>query len=229
MSKTADAPAETAAAAEPKKARRRTGRKDEVSSRDLLLRAARKEFASKGLEGARVDEIARKAGVNKQLVYHHFSNKETLYRAVLEEAYARIRTEESKLDGRDGEPREVMARLVAFSFDYLNANRDFVALLTDENLHRGRHLKKSENLPQMHSPLIAMIEETLERGVATGQFRAGLDPVHLYISIAGLGFFYFNNIHTLSSIFECKFNDKDKIEERRAHVVDFVMRSLRPD
>jgi TetR/AcrR family transcriptional regulator len=228
MSNNADGPADTAAA-EPKKTRRRNGRKDDLSSRELLLRAARKEFASKGLEGARVDEIARKAGVNKQLVYHHFSNKETLYRAVLEEAYARIRTEEAKLDGRDGDPREVMTRLVAFSFDYLNANRDFVALLTDENLHRGRHLKKSENLPQMHSPLIAMIEETLERGVASGQFRAGLDPVHLYISIAGLGFFYFNNVHTLSSIFDCKFNDKERIEERRAHVIDFVMHALQPD
>lgn len=228
MSKAAEGPTDTTTA-EPKKPRRKSGRKDDLSSRELLLRAARKEFASRGLEGARVDVIARKAGVNKQLVYHHFSNKETLYRAVLEEAYARIRREEAKLDGRDGDPAEVMARLVAFSFDYLAANRDFVALLADENLHRGHHLKKSQNLPQMHSPLIAMIERTLERGVASGQFRAGLDPVHLYISIAGLGFFYFNNIHTLSSIFDRKFNDKERIKERRAHVIDFVMRSLRPD
>lgn len=228
MSNHADELAEKIAA-QPNKRPRRTARKDELSSRDLLLRAARAEFASKGLEGARVDEIARKAGVNKQLVYHHFSNKETLYRAVLEETYARIRSEEAKLDGFDGDPRDVMARLVAFSFDYLAANRDFVALLTDENLHRGRHLKKSEHLRQMHSPLITMIEETLERGVASGQFRAKLDPVQLYMSIAGLGFFYFSNIHTLSSIFDCEFSAKEQIAERRAHVVDFVMKALRPD
>lgn len=228
MSKNADELADTISA-KPKKPPRRSAKKGDLSSRELLLRAARAEFASKGLEGARVDEIARKAGVNKQLVYHHFSNKEMLYRAVLEETYARIRSEEAKLDGYDGDPREVMARLVAFSFDYLAANRDFVALLTDENLHRGRHLKKSEHLQQMHSPLISMIEDTLERGVASGQFRAKLDPVHLYISIASLGFFYFSNIHTLSSIFDCKFNNKDRIEERRAHVVDFVMKALQPD
>lgn len=213
----------------PKKPRRSSGRKDELTSRELLLRAARKEFAAKGLEGARVDEIARRAGVNKQLVYHHFTNKVTLYRMVLEDAYAGIRAEEIQLDAYDGDPHEVMVRLVAFSFDYLAANRDFVALLTDQNLHRARHLKKSENLPQMHSPLIAMISKTLERGVASGRFKEGLDPVQLYISIAGLGFFYFSNIHTLSSIFDCKFNDKERIEERRTHVINLVMQALRPD
>lgn len=228
MSSISEISAESGTSEELKPARRRGG-KSEPTSRELLLRAARKEFATKGLEGARVDEIARRAGVNKQLVYHHFSNKETLYRAVLEEAYARIRAEEAKLDLSGGDPRDAMSRLVTFSFDYLAANRDFVALLTDENLHRGRHLKKAANLAQMHSPLIALIRKTLKRGADAGHFRADVDPTQLYISIAALGFFYFNNIHTLSSIFDSKFNDKERIAERRAHVVDFVMRALRPD
>jgi len=213
----------------PAAPKRRAGRKSEVSSRDLLLRAARKEFATKGLEGARVDQIATKAGVNKQLVYHHFSSKEALYQAVVEEAYARIRAEEAKLDLSEGDARDAMARLVAFSFDYLAANRDFVALLTDANFHQGRHLKTSQTLPQLHSHLVDMIKETLARGEAAGQFRADVDPMQLYISIAGLGFFYFNNIHTLSSIFERKFSDKEQIADRRAHVVDFVLKALRPD
>lgn len=195
----------------------------------MLLKAARREFATKGLEGARVDEIARRAGVNKQLVYHHFSNKEALYRHVLEEAYARIRAEEAKLDLGSADPRAAMIRLVEFSYDYLDANRDFVALLTDENLHRARHMRKSPDLPRMHSPLIAMIEETLNRGADAGDFRKDVDPLQLYISIAGLGFFYFNNMHTLSSIFDRKLNDKDEIAARRAHVVDLVMNALRPD
>jgi TetR/AcrR family transcriptional regulator len=210
-------------------ATRRRTRKSEPSSRDLLLRAARKEFAAKGLEGARVDEIAARAGVNKQLVYHHFSNKESLYQAVLEQAYARIRAEEAKLDLSSGDPGEAMARLVGFSFDYLAANRDFVALLSDENFHRGRHLKGAATLRQMHSPLIALIAQTLKRGADAGLFRADVDPVQLYISIAGLGFFYFSNVHTLSSIFDTNFNGKEQIARRRAHVVDFVLSALRPD
>ena len=228
MSKPVEEP-EANAQAVSAKPKRKVARKIDVSSRELLLRAARKEFAAKGLEGARVDQIAKKAGVNKQLVYHHFSSKEALYQAVVEEAYARIRAEEAKLDLETGDAKEAMARLVAFSFDYLSANRDFVALLTDANFHQGRHLKKSENLPQLHSLLVDMIKETLKRGAAAGQFRSDADPVQLYISIAGLGFFYFNNVHTLSTIFDRKFNDKEQIAARRAHVVNFVLQALRPD
>ena len=213
----------------PESRPRRRSRKAESPSRELLLKAARREFASKGLEGARVDEIARRAGVNKQLVYHHFNNKDDLYKAVLEAAYARIRAEEAALDLSSCEPMEAMQRLIGFSFDYLSKNRDFVALLTDENLHRGRHLKRSEELPKLHSPLIAVIADTLRRGEALGCFRAGVDPVQLYISIAGLGFFFFNNIHTLSSIFERKLDEPGQIANRREHVIELVMKSLRPD
>lgn len=208
---------------------RRKSRKAETPSRELLLKAARREFAAKGLEGARVDEIARRAGVNKQLVYHHFNNKDDLYKAVLEAAYARIRAEEAALDLSSCEPLEAMQRLIGFSFDYLAKNRDFVALLTDENLHRGRHLKRSEDLPKLHSPLIAVIADTLRRGEASRCFRADVDPVQLYISIAGLGFFFFNNIHTLSSIFDRKLDEAGQIASRREHVVELVMKSLRPD
>jgi len=199
-----------------------------LSSRDLLLDAARKEFALKGLEGARVDEIAQRAGVNKQLVYHHFNNKEDLYKAVLESAYGQIRAEEALLDLGKTDAEDAMRKLIAFSFDYLDRNRDFVALLTDENLHRGRHLKKSSYLPELHSPLIAQIADTLERGSEDGRFRTGVDPVQLYISIAGLGFFYFSNIHSLSSIFAKNFNGKDQIATRRDHVIDLILNALRP-
>jgi AcrR family transcriptional regulator len=75
----------------------RTGRRDRDGSRRLLLDAARAEFAAKGLMGARVDEIARQAGLNKQLVYHYFGSKDDLYLTVLERVYAEIREQERGL------------------------------------------------------------------------------------------------------------------------------------
>ena len=59
-------------------------RRDPVATRKKLLTAARLEFARHGFAGARVDEIAERAGVNKQLVYHYFGDKDALYLAVLE-------------------------------------------------------------------------------------------------------------------------------------------------
>lgn len=207
--------------------RKATGRKGEGTSRELLLAAARREFARRGFEGARVDEIADRAGVNKQLVYHHFGNKEDLYRLVLESVYQEIREQEKQLDLSNLGPEQAVRRLIEFSFDYLAANRDFVALLTDENLHKGRRLKQVANLQPLHSPLIEVLGRALQRGAEAGLFRGGLDPLQVYISIAGLGFFYFNNIHTLSAIFGRRFEDRDEIVARRAHVIDLMLHGLR--
>jgi len=202
-------------------------RRTRGDGRDLLLAAARAEFAARGLEGARVDEIARRAGVNKQLVYHHFGNKDDLYQRVLESVYSEIRQRERALDLSALSPENAMQRFVEFTFDYLDENRDFVVLLTDENLHGGRHLKDSQALQSLHSPLISVLDEVLKRGAREGTFRPGIDPRQIYMSIAALGFFYFNNLHTLSTIFGRDFGARPAIGERRQHVIDFVMNALR--
>ncbi|MFK5977510.1 MAG: TetR/AcrR family transcriptional regulator [Rhizobiaceae bacterium] len=195
---------------------------DGDNTRQALLDAARKEFSGRGLEGARVGLIAELAGVNKQLVYHYFGNKEGLYTAVLEEAYQKIREEERALDLGGLPARDAMRVLIEFSFDYLDKNRDFVALVTDENTHLGRHLDDSKQLEPMNRPIIEMIKETLDRG----DFKEGLDPYQVYISIAGLSFFYFANSHTLSRIFGRNLLDYVSVAERRRHVVDFAMSAL---
>ncbi len=206
----------------------RIGKRDGEASRRLLLAAARAEFAAKGLMGARVDEIARGAGLNKQLVYHYFGSKDDLYVAVLERVYAEIREQERALSLGDLPPRQAMVKLIGFSFDYLAAHPDFIALLNDENGQGGRHLAASRRMHEMHSPLIALIRRTLRRGVALGAFRRGIDALQLYISIAGLAYFYFSNNRTLSAIFDRDLGTTQAIAARRRHVVDFVMTALRP-
>jgi TetR/AcrR family transcriptional regulator len=203
-------------------------RRDPQGSREALLKAARHEFARKGLAGARVDEIARRAGVNKQLVYHHFGDKDALYLAVLEWIYEEIRTEENKLDLGGIAPDRAIRRLIEFSFDHLSAHPDFVALLNDENRLDARHVRSSAKLPRMHSPFVALLAETLSRGARAGIFRRGLDAMQLYISIAALGYFYFSNAPTLSAIFKADLATPPALRRRRRHVVDLVMRSLRP-
>lgn len=206
----------------------RNGRRDADASRRLLLAAARAEFAANGFMGARVDAIARGAGLNKQLVYHYFGSKDVLYRAVLENVYAEIREQERALSLGDLAPRQAMVKLVGFSFDYLAAHPDFIALLNDENGQGGRHLATSRSIHEMHSPLIELIRRTLRRGAALGAFRRGVDALQLYISIAGLAYFYFSNNRTLSAIFDRDLGEAQAIAARRRHVIDFVMSALRP-
>ena len=73
-----------------------------------------------------------------------------------------------------------------------------------------------------------MIDGLLKRGEATGVFRTGVDPIQLYISMAGFGYFYFANIHTLSAIFGINFAATDARAKRRQHVVDTILNSLEP-
>src|ERR1044072_9974760 len=108
-------------------------RRDPAATRKKLLTAARREFASSGLAGARVDEIAARAGVNKQLVYHYFGDKDALYLAVLEWVYEDIREQERRLNLEGLPPDKAIRRLIEASFDHLAANPDFIVLLTDEN------------------------------------------------------------------------------------------------
>ncbi len=215
---------ERAPAREDSDARRR----DPVATKAALLRAAVAEFAGKGLAGARIDEIAQRAGVNKQLVYHYFGSKDDIYAAALETVYAEIREREHALHLGDLSPEAAMERLIGFSFDYLAEHPEFIALLNDENRQEGRHIRGSSRLEEMHSPLISLMQETIARGAKEGVFRADLDPVQLYISIAGLSYFFFSNNRTLSAIFGRALDKPKAVAERRRHIIAFAMGALRP-
>ena len=86
-------------------------RRDPAATRRKLLTAARREFASSGLAGARVDEIAARL-VNKQLVYHYFGDKDALYLAVLEWVYEEIRAQERKLNLEGLPPEQAIKKLI---------------------------------------------------------------------------------------------------------------------
>jgi TetR/AcrR family transcriptional regulator len=206
---------------------RQPKQRDSGATRAALLAMAISEFADKGFAGARVDEIANRAGVNKQLLYHHFGNKDDLYRAALETVYSEIREKEKTLHLSDLTPLEAMRTLVGYSFDYLVDHPEFIKLVSDENAQGAPHAAKSEELAEMHWPLVELLRETLRRGAAEGVLRDDMDPINVYISIAGISYFYFSNNPTLSAIFGKKLNAPDAIAQRRLHVIEFALSALR--
>lgn len=146
-------------------------RRDPVATRKKLLTAARLEFARHGFAGARVDEIAERAGVNKQLVYHYFGDKDALYLAVLEWVYEDIREQERRLNLEGLPPDKAIRKLIEASFDHLAENPDFIVLLNDENRGGARHVRGSTRLEAMHSPLVKSVSHILHEGVRAGMFR----------------------------------------------------------
>lgn len=207
--------------------RRATKRvRDPDQKRALILAAARSEFAEHGLTGARVDKIVAEAGVNKQLLYYYFGDKDSLYAAVLETVYSDIRFGEQELKLAAMPPRDAMVRFIEYNFDFLAENSFFVALISDENRHAARHIKGSESMKALHDTLRATLGRTLERGIAEGVFTRDVDAVDLYISISSMSFFYFSNMHTISAIFDRDLNTAEMQRNRRKIVVDTIMAYL---
>jgi TetR/AcrR family transcriptional regulator len=113
------------------------------ASRARILEAARIEFVSHGLSGGRVDRIAEKSGVTKNLIYHYFGSKDALYLQVLERIYADLREHQQDHDLRNLPPVEGMKRLVSNTFDHFVATPDLIRVMSIENIHYAQHLKRS--------------------------------------------------------------------------------------
>ena len=196
-------------------------------TRARILESALQEFARHGLNGARVDRIAERARANKRMIYYYFGSKEALFLAVLESSYAHIRDAERALDLEHRDPREALKRLVQFTWHYCLEHPEFMTLLNSENLHKGRHVRNSKRVSEMHSPLIDSLRTVLRKGVAQGLFRKGVDPVQLYISIAGEGYFYLSNRYTLSRIFDRDLTAPRALAGRSRHITQMILNALR--
>ena len=198
-----------------------------MNTRERILGAAVQEFARYGLGGARVDSIAQRAGANKRMLYYYFGDKDGLFLAALEDRYEHIRSAERALDLEQLDPCEALERLVRFTWEYFLEHPEFMTLLNSENLHKGRHVRRSKRVQDMHSPLVETLRTVLRQGEAQGLFRKGVDPVQLYISIAGEVYFYLSNRYTLSRIFDRDLTAPRALAARCRHVRQMILNSLR--
>ena len=201
--------------------------RDANATRSRILAAAKREFARRGLGGARVDAIAERAQVNKRMIYHYFGGKEALFTAVLEEAYLGIRSAEQALNLEDMEPEEAMDRLVEFTWRYYLDNPEFLTLVNSENLHEARHIRKSAAIPEMFPPFVRMVQSIIDRGVEKGVFREGVDAVQLNITIAAVGYYYLTNRHTGSVVYARDFMAEEQLERRLGFNLETIRAVLR--
>jgi AcrR family transcriptional regulator len=194
------------------------------ASRADILRAATDEFAGRGLDGARIDAIARRTRTTRAMIYYYFKSKEGLYRAVLEEAYRGIREAEKSLDLAHLPAKEAVGALVSFTFDYYQAHPEFVALVVAENQSGGRHIRKMQRIRRLNASIVDTIAGVLERGRAEGTLRPDIDPIELHMTIAALGWFEIANRHTFGYLFKRNFAAPAVVGQDRERIIDVVWR-----
>ncbi|MDF0603232.1 TetR/AcrR family transcriptional regulator [Psychromarinibacter sp. C21-152] len=202
-------------------------RRDAERSKQLILQAALEEFSSYGHSGARVDRIARHAGVSKPLIYDYFGDKDAIYSAALKEAYVQIREGEQQLELDALSPEDAVRSLVHFTMAHFRKKPWFISMLNTENLRGGETIREIQDAAGVQSVLVERLRDVLCRGEEKGVFRSGVDPIEFYIYIASLCYFPVSNIHTLSAVFQLEIDDA-WLKRRASESAEMLLAYLAP-
>ncbi len=189
-----------------------------------ILEVATREFAAKGLAGARIDEMAAATRTSKRMIYYYFGSKDGLYLAVLEDAYRRMRAIEADLHLDDLDPVPAMQRLVGFTYDHHRDNEDFIRLVMSENVQQGQYLRSSPRIHELNVTAITALERLLSRGVQAGVFRSDLQARDVHSFISALCFFNVSNRHTFGLIFQTPDQAGKAAILQRTQVIDAILR-----
>src|SRR6202790_325485 len=211
----------------PGKAPRMGSRGQPEESRAAILQAAAQEFAKHGIAGARTDAIARAAQVNKALLYYYFKDKETLYGAVLDNAFSGMKAKVFEVLDSDLPPREKIMAYTGAYFDFIASNQMYPKLMQREMM-RARE-GQSEHIDRLvktsFQPIFRKVGQLLRKGIAEGEFRK-VDPAHFVPSMVAMIVFYFSSAPVMQRIVRFNPLASPRIAERRSAVLDFIPASL---
>lgn len=198
-------------------------------TRKRLLHAATVEFSAKGLEGARILRIAKKAGTNVQAIYYHFGNKEQLYAATVEAMYDAERFETLSIELRELNPEEVILRVIDFMIvQYIDYATAYALLIDERQIDTAVQLKKLDSVRSLFARLLSQIDSALKQGAEAGIFRPDLDAVRVFMTITSLTGNYIHKTHTHSALFGRDFSSDAEFDGWCAHVGKLVLMGLRP-
>jgi AcrR family transcriptional regulator len=203
-------------------------KRDAEGTRRRILAAATDQFTTLGLAGARVDAIARAAGTNERMLYYYYGSKEGLYIAVLEGMYVDYAHREAKLELTECAPSEAIRMLAQTIWTHMRENPGWLCLINNENLHKGRYVKSSTKFRETISPIVEMIRTTLDRGVATGEFRRDVDALDFYVTLVGMGYYIVSSRFTLDAFLGRNYMEQPAQESITAMHLDMLLGHLRP-
>lgn len=194
-----------------------------------LLKVARQEFSEKGYAGARVDEIARMAGVTKQLVYHYFCSKDQLFACVLDESAQEIVAELMALEFDHLDPPQAMRAFLNHAFDQYRDDPTLGSLASEGLRHQTQLGTQRTRFLKLAPALSLKLEGILRRGEELGVFRPGIDPRLFFAASALLTTGAFTNRYMLSAISGFDTADAEGTVAWREYSVNFVMSAILAD
>lgn len=201
---------------------------NETSLKAKIFHSAIVLFAEYGLNGARMEQIAEKAGTTKRMVVYHFKTKENLYLRVLEYVYTQIRDSEKQLNLAGQPPAEAMVQLVESTFDYHAAHPDFIRIICMENMQRGRFIQQSDYLRDINRSALVLLEDILQRGQQKQLFNPGVTARDVHRLMSSFSFHFVANSYTFTLLFEEGADSAAQAAHYRAMAVQVVLRYICP-
>jgi TetR/AcrR family transcriptional regulator len=213
------------------KAGRPGSRGEPEKTRAAILKSALEEFAHEGIAGARTDEIARRAGVNKALLYYYFKDKDGLYAAALEQVFSGLYDRVTPvLDNSEMPPKQKLLAYVAAHFDYIAGSPFYPRLVQREfmrSVDKALSPVASRILECYGKPIYTKLASLIRQGVQNGEFRE-VDPLQTLTSILGTIVFYFISLPAQQVVASAPGDpaSPERIAARRAAVQDFVAAAI---
>jgi AcrR family transcriptional regulator len=196
----------------------------QVATRDNILRAAIDVFAKNGFAGGRVEKISKSAHSTDRMIYYYFGSKERLFVAVLETIYKELGDAEAALDLSGLNAEQALRQIIRFTWNHYITHPEMLTLLSNENLHQGRHLARSKRVKELAFPLMKILSEVLVRGVKQKSFRTNIVATDLYIAMCSLGYFYLSNKFTLSAFLGVDLMAPDALDHWREIMEMVILR-----
>ncbi|MBI2059253.1 MAG: TetR/AcrR family transcriptional regulator [Nitrospirae bacterium] len=162
-----------------------------VGTRERILSAAADVFSEVGLEGSRIDVIARNADVNKAMIYYHFGSKEGLYIAVLESLILRIASETEKALSNITEPMTLALEIFDRNFELYKSSEKVMRIILRESANGGEYF---EEIKRRHPEIFTFqVRRTIEllRGAMKAEMLQKTDPEKVIASALGLMVIFF--------------------------------------
>ncbi len=200
-------------------------RRDAQKTKDKLLKTAERVFVEKGYDGARVDEIANEARVNKRMIYVFFGSKELLYVEVLRHSFKQLFQTKQPAPVSNGDPVGEIEAAVRWYFQFLSENPNFVRLFGWETLNDGRRAGKV--LFDLMGEGLGPIQAIVRQGKEQGHFRSDI-AVHKVVTIINeicLGFF--SRLSLFEVLWQRDLADRENQDEMLEQILSLIMNGIR--
>lgn len=197
--------------------------RDPEATQAQILDAAESEFAKHGLSGARIGNIAKRAGITTAMIHYYFNNKEGLYLAVLQRPVREIQEILQQLKLRELPPEEALSECIKGIIDYESKHRHRAMIMFHEaNQNQGKYFQQLN-----WAGNFAAVLEVIERGIRLGIFRS-VDPFLTMIEITGICVMYFTCYENIKHLRpDLDWLSEERIKMHTSQTIDLVIRGLR--